>query len=320
MIKSAEEFVELRTSLDPEEYRRAAYDIATDEVWMDIVTRYPEMRRWVAHNQAIPLHILRVLARDLDPKVRFAVAMSQRTEQEVLGVLAADADSSVRGRVAQNQETPREVLVRLVNDPSNEVAEVARKRISDMNKHVTTGTWSLGRPDVAREHFGLVSAFGPTAEPGHVRITLDTRQVEVRAQGTFITIKLPEAWASVLVKHTSDTVVHLQHLRVLYKHEMLTDNALHVELPFNPPLQQVDERSLNAVNTRADLAMFVRILASALRAGKKLENADLQSFLDALAAWTLDMDSLYASRGEAPPEKPSWRLFAEMLLAATGYE
>jgi hypothetical protein len=37
MIRTAEEFVLLRTSADPEEYRRAALDEAPAEVWHEVI-------------------------------------------------------------------------------------------------------------------------------------------------------------------------------------------------------------------------------------------------------------------------------------------
>jgi hypothetical protein len=52
MIMSAQEFVELRTSVRQEDYLRAATDSAAPEVWVDIIQGFPEMRVWVAQNSA----------------------------------------------------------------------------------------------------------------------------------------------------------------------------------------------------------------------------------------------------------------------------
>jgi hypothetical protein len=128
MIRSASEFVELRSSSDPNLYRRASHDIATDEVWLEIIERHPEMRKWVAHNKTVPLHILKALAHDADPDVRMTVAMARRTEPAVLDFLASDADASVRLAVAYNAKTPPDVLARLTEDPWHRVAEAARAR------------------------------------------------------------------------------------------------------------------------------------------------------------------------------------------------
>jgi hypothetical protein len=43
------------------------------------------------------------------------------------------------------------------------------------------------------------------------------------------------------------------------------------------------------------------------------ENPDLGSFLEAMSAWTVDMR-------ERIPDRPSWRTFADMLMAAKIYE
>ena len=129
MIKSAEEFVELRKSEDPEMYRRAASDTAPDSVWMDIIERYPDMRQWVAHNKTSPPRILRILAHDPDPRVRHAVAMTRRTEADVLELLASDSDSSVRLRIACNKKTPKEVLLKMTEDPWERIADIAKGRL-----------------------------------------------------------------------------------------------------------------------------------------------------------------------------------------------
>lgn len=73
MIESAEEFVRLRQSSDPEEYRRAAWEEASVETWLDVVERYPEMRSWVAHNKTVPLQILEMLRHDPDEQVQWTV-------------------------------------------------------------------------------------------------------------------------------------------------------------------------------------------------------------------------------------------------------
>jgi hypothetical protein len=47
--------VRLRTSDRIEEYWRAAEDEAPLAVWRGVVTRFLEMREWVAHNKTVPL-------------------------------------------------------------------------------------------------------------------------------------------------------------------------------------------------------------------------------------------------------------------------
>ncbi|GAB1644409.1 hypothetical protein [Krasilnikovia sp. MM14-A1259] len=73
MIESADEFVRLRTSEDPAEYRRAANEPAAEAIWREVIDRFPQMRFWVAQNKTVPLSILEVLRRDPDERVRSMV-------------------------------------------------------------------------------------------------------------------------------------------------------------------------------------------------------------------------------------------------------
>ncbi|WP_139983894.1 hypothetical protein [Nocardioides litoris] len=69
MIETAEEFVRLRTSEDPDDYNRAAREEASEATWRDVVDRFPEMRVWVAHNKTVPLSVLEILRKDPDERV-----------------------------------------------------------------------------------------------------------------------------------------------------------------------------------------------------------------------------------------------------------
>jgi hypothetical protein len=51
-----------------------------------------------------------------------------------------------------------------------------------------------------------------------------------------------------------------------------------------------------------------------------VENPTLERFLEAFAAWCIDMPGVFQSRGLAQPEQPNWRLVGEMLIAASVYE
>jgi hypothetical protein len=130
MITSAEEFVALTTSDNPEAYRRAASDSAPEDVWLDVIRKYPHMRKWVAHNKSIPAPIINILAMDPDEDVRFTVAQKRSAGPAILRQLAADASESVRQRVAYNAKTPLSVLEKLAADECELVAEPARKRLS----------------------------------------------------------------------------------------------------------------------------------------------------------------------------------------------
>jgi hypothetical protein len=74
----------------------------------------------------------------------------------------------------------------------------------------------------------------------------------------------------------------------------------------------------SAVSTRDDLADFLEAVLDDLRTGggrDQWENPTLDRFLDALAATA---SARVADRDDQ--EAASWRLFAEMIASATGYE
>lgn len=130
VIKSAEEFVKLRTSEIKEEYDRAVYEEAPLDVWMAIVQDYPDMRKWVAHNKAVPVEVLDVLSKDADARVRDVVARKRKSTLPILERLATDPDATVRHSVAWNKSTPSTLLQRLLSDPWSPVVEVARTRLA----------------------------------------------------------------------------------------------------------------------------------------------------------------------------------------------
>lgn len=75
------------------------------------------------------------------------------------------------------------------------------------------------------------------------------------------------------------------------------------------------------VRTRDEFVAFVDALSrDHVANGKKWENRDLPSYLEALGAWTGSLDGYCANQGIPVPEQPSWHLLAEMLYAATLYE
>jgi hypothetical protein len=129
-ISSAEEFVRLRTSSDPEDYRRSASEPASLEVWSAVIADYPEMRFWVAQNKTVPLVVLQRLAGDVDPRVREMVARKRRADQPLLARLAEDPDVGVRLAVARNPKTPEAVLARLHTDDVPEVSAEAMRRLA----------------------------------------------------------------------------------------------------------------------------------------------------------------------------------------------
>jgi hypothetical protein len=83
----------------------------------------------------------------------------------------------------------------------------------------------------------------------------------------------------------------------------------------------MDLRSeLEHISTKEDLARFVDLLRKDfLSDPDSWENADIASFLEALAAWLRDMDGYYEKLNQSI-EQPSWKIVAEILLAARIYE
>lgn len=124
-ILSADEFIRLRTSEDPDDYRRAANEDAPLDVWIELVERHADLRSWVAHNKTVPVQVLERLARDTDPHVRSAVALRRRATGEILARLAGDDDAGVRLHVARHSNTPSEVLVSLADDEWDQVRTAA---------------------------------------------------------------------------------------------------------------------------------------------------------------------------------------------------
>jgi hypothetical protein len=79
--------------------------------------------------------------------------------------------------------------------------------------------------------------------------------------------------------------------------------------------------SVEDVQSRHEFVAFVRALLRDLQQHPDTwENADLERFIEALAAWVEDMDGYYQNLGRPVPEQPSWKLLSEILLAARIYE
>ena len=129
MIESAEEFVYLRNSEVIEEYERAANEEASLDTWQEVILRYPEMKKWVAHNKTVPLEILSILATDSDRDVRWVVATKRKLSKELQLQLAKDCDEGVRNRIAYNAKAYKEPLELLANDNSESTKKKAIERL-----------------------------------------------------------------------------------------------------------------------------------------------------------------------------------------------
>jgi hypothetical protein len=75
------------------------------------------------------------------------------------------------------------------------------------------------------------------------------------------------------------------------------------------------------VRSRGEFVEFVHgLLAELQSAPDTWENPTLDRFLEALAAWTADMDGYCQNHGLAMPPDIVWQWTANMLHAATLYE
>lgn len=78
---------------------------------------------------------------------------------------------------------------------------------------------------------------------------------------------------------------------------------------------------LSQVSNNTDVALVaVRMLADLRAHPAEWENPTLERFIEALAASLEGLPGLYANRGERFPASPTWKIFAEALVMASGYE
>ncbi|WNQ13373.1 hypothetical protein MJA45_10225 [Paenibacillus aurantius] len=131
MINSAEEFVKLRTSENPNEHLRAAWDEAPTDVWLEIIVTYLDMKFWVAQNKTVPLEILEILSDDSEWRVRHMVASKNKLSEKLQLKLASDKDPIIRSAVARNKKATLNVLQFLSADKDEEVKALAQKRIAE---------------------------------------------------------------------------------------------------------------------------------------------------------------------------------------------
>lgn len=82
---------------------------------------------WLLSVESVPLEILKVLAKDVDPHVRYSVAEKRKLDEELFDALSRDPDESVRERIAYNRKTPAAIVDRLTNDNASFVRAAALK-------------------------------------------------------------------------------------------------------------------------------------------------------------------------------------------------
>lgn len=78
---------------------------------------------------------------------------------------------------------------------------------------------------------------------------------------------------------------------------------------------------ISRIQNNKDLAKFVENLRQDLLANPdKWENANLDTFLNALAAWVSDSEGYFQNSKKQIPEATTWQTVALILLAARSYE
>jgi hypothetical protein len=83
----------------------------------------------------------------------------------------------------------------------------------------------------------------------------------------------------------------------------------------------VPRDDLQTVASPAEVAQVIERMLTDLRAHPTAwENSTLERFLDSLARCLMAQPQLYANLGQQYPATAEWRLFAEALVAASGYE
>ncbi|QVN23350.1 MULTISPECIES: hypothetical protein [Burkholderia cepacia complex] len=128
MIHSADEFKRYAESDNEEEFAKI-HDSASDDVWFEVLSKYPELSRQVAFNNTISMNVLERLSLSEDNEVRWDVATKRRISRPIFERLACDSDASVRHRIACNAKVPEDILARLASDDDEMVAEAAKKRL-----------------------------------------------------------------------------------------------------------------------------------------------------------------------------------------------
>lgn len=127
MILSAEEFVSLRESSNPNDYTRAAQEEATLDVWKDVISKYPNMKQWVIHNKTVPIEILEILVNDPDPNIRSFIAEKRKITYEIQFQLVHDIDEGVRARLLHNKNLDKGIGEILQRDKSKFIQKLLRE-------------------------------------------------------------------------------------------------------------------------------------------------------------------------------------------------
>lgn len=80
-------------------------------------------------------------------------------------------------------------------------------------------------------------------------------------------------------------------------------------------------RQIEKVNSKETFVAFLQLLAQNLKENpQNWENKSLADYLDAAASWTEDMEGYYKNNNLPLPGEVSWKVFADVLMAASRYE
>ncbi len=78
---------------------------------------------------------------------------------------------------------------------------------------------------------------------------------------------------------------------------------------------------IDSLNTKEDFIEFVELLVLDLnRNPGDWENKSLESYLEAIASWTQDMEGYFHNNNLPLPKDINWKIFANILIAAKMYE
>lgn len=126
MIGSVQEFADLITSHNEEDFLRAISDIAPTFVWEEIIRKRPELAEFVTQSRTIPDSVLDAIALAAPWRARYLVAIQSRTPAYVLAKLAHDGDTRVQRAALANDSTPLKVIAEMRDDRHEEIANLAR--------------------------------------------------------------------------------------------------------------------------------------------------------------------------------------------------
>ena len=126
-ISSAEEYKAFAESDDEDEFSKTS-GTAPEEVWIEILSKYPDLARHVVFNNSVSVEILELAIEVGDVWTRFDVAMKRRISRKIFDKLSMDADATVRERIALNPKVPEDILDKLRMDEDPMVSTAAKEK------------------------------------------------------------------------------------------------------------------------------------------------------------------------------------------------